>query len=256
MIDIHCHIIPEIDDGSRDILCSIDMAKMAYEDGVKKIIATPHFYANHYENSFFSIEEKLHMLNSELKNNEINLEILPGQEIFLDNHLLNLYKKGIINTLNKNNKYMLLETDFTTFPKEHMDLIYEMRIKGIRTIIAHPERYLYVQKDIESLNPFIEEGCLFQLNAGSIMGVYGKEVKKTSKLLIEKGLCDFVASDAHGVGKRNPKLRECYDFIENNYEYIYDDILENAGAVVNGFEIEKRHEVVKVRRRGFFGIFK
>lgn len=255
MIDIHCHIIPSIDDGSKDMDCSIEMAKMAYEDGVEKIIATPHFYPGRYENSFETIENNLAILNKELKSRNIDLDIFPGQEVFLEKNLLNLYKDGILNTLNKS-KYMLIETEFVKYPKECIELIYELKIQGIKAIIAHPERYSYVHKNLEILNDFIEEGCLFQLSAGSILGLYGKDCERTSKALIENGLCDFVASDAHGIGKRNPKLGECYRFMEQNYKEVYYDILKNAEDLIERREIEKYHKKVKNNKKSFFSFFK
>lgn len=255
MIDIHCHIISGIDDGSKDMDCSIEMAKMAYEDGTKKIIATPHFYAGRYENSFETIENNLAILNKELKSRNIDLDIFPGQEVFLEKNLLNLYKDRTLNTLNKS-KYMLIETEFIKYPKEHIELIYELKVQGITTIIAHPERYAYAHKNLEILNDFIEEGCLFQLSAGSILGLYGKDCEKTSKALIENGLCDFVASDAHGIGKRNPKLGECYRFMEQNYKEVYYDISKNAEDLIEGREIEKYHKKIKNKKKSFFSFFK
>ncbi|WP_392486718.1 tyrosine-protein phosphatase [Haloimpatiens sp. FM7315] len=249
MIDVHCHILPSVDDGSKDMETSIEMAKIAYEDGIRKIIATPHYYRGYFENKFCDVKAKVKELNEELKNREIQIEVIEGQEIFLDSHTLEMFKKGDIGPIN-NKKYMLLELDFAKFQKSAIETLYELKIKGITPIIAHPERYMYFWKDIREINYLIEEGCLFQINAGSITGLYGKEAQKTAKILIEKGICNFLGTDAHSVGRRKPKLKEAYSWVEENHRDMYLKLLENAENLINGKDIELNNKKIE-EKKGF-----
>ncbi|MFD3155940.1 tyrosine-protein phosphatase [Haloimpatiens sp. FM7330] len=252
MIDIHCHIVPSIDDGAKDLETSVEMLKIAKEDGIRKIIATPHFYMEgSFENKYEDVSKKVEELNIEAKKRNIDIEILPGQEVFLDKHTLEYYKRGIIQPLHKT-KYMLLEFHGGEFPKHALDTIYELKILGIKTIIAHPERYPYFFNDnLTLLNNFISEGCLFQVTAGSILGIYGKECKKSAKKLIENNVCDFIASDAHGTGRRKPVLSECCKLLKNNNEQLYKRVTANASRLVGGQDIEVVHRKIEVKK-GFF----
>ncbi|KOA20586.1 tyrosine-protein phosphatase YwqE [Clostridium homopropionicum DSM 5847] len=235
MIDIHCHILPGIDDGAKDMEMSLEMLRIAEEDGIKKIIATPHFYRGYFENQYKDIEKSVEELNKAAKENNINVEVLPGQEIFLDNHTLQDYKEGAINCLNYSG-YMLIELPNKEIPKYTFDIIYELRLLGVKTIIAHPERYYFVEKDIKILNRFIEEGCLFQLNATSLNGTFGKKIQKTAINLMKNGLCNFVASDAHSTTRRIPKLKSTLMEIKHQNKQIYEKVINNANNLSNRTE--------------------
>ncbi|KEH98790.1 tyrosine-protein phosphatase [Clostridium massiliodielmoense] len=254
MIDIHCHILPGIDDGSKNIDVSLKMLRIAEEDGISKIIATPHFYRGHYENEYQDVVKSVEELNKLASENNINVEVLPGQEIYLDNYTLKHYKEGKLKGLN-DAKYMLIEFSMMDYPKDALDIIYELKLQGIKPIIAHPERYIYVQDDLTILNDFINEQCYFQLNAGSITGVFGKKAQKTSMKLIEYGVCDFVASDAHTTGRRSPKLKEALMTIHNKNKSLYEKLIANNSKILNDDEICYTTKKIKVKRR-FLGIFK
>ncbi|EDS78543.1 tyrosine-protein phosphatase YwqE [Clostridium botulinum C str. Eklund] len=254
MIDIHCHILPGIDDGSKDIDVSLEMLRIAEEDGINKIIATPHFYRGHYENEYQDAVKSVKELNKLARENNINVEVFPGQEIYLDKYTLKYYKEKKIKGLN-DTKYMLIEFSMMDYPRDVLDIIYELKLQGIKPIIAHPERYIYVQDNLSTLNDFINEQCYFQLNSGSIAGVFGKKVQKTAMKLIENGICDFVASDAHTVGKRSPKLKEALMIIYNKNKSIYENIITNSSKMLNDGEICYITKGIKAKRR-FLGIFR
>ena len=186
MIDIHSHILPGIDDGSKDMEMSIKMLKMAEEKGTKTIVATPHYirgrYENHYENIFDLHQE----VKVAAKNAGLKIEVLLGQEVMLDKYALNLCKEKKIRGIN-GTSYMLIEFPMDKLPNDAIDLIYELRVIGIKPIIAHPERYEYIMDSLPNINDFISEGCLFQINAGSLQGLFGKKVQKCAKLLVKEG---------------------------------------------------------------------
>jgi protein-tyrosine phosphatase len=250
MIDIHTHILPGIDDGADTIETSLEMLKIAQNDGVKTIIATPHYYKGHFETGYEDVLKLAYDINIKAKENNIDIEILSGQEVFLNNHVLSLYKQGLIGTLN-NTKYMLIELPFDHIPKETFDIIYELRLLGVVPIIAHPERYAYIVKKPSIINQFIDEGCLFQLTSGSITGLFGKDVQKTSETLIRNRICHFISSDAHTSNKRCPEIKKSFDKIikfDNGY---IDILMNNVEKMIVNCDIHQCLEKIKERRRIF-----
>lgn len=151
MVDIHSHIIPGIDDGSNSLETTLNMMSIAKEAGVTKMVATSHYYRGKFENSISVIEKKANELNYTLKEKGVDIDVIPGQEVFIDNYTLKDYKEGIIGTIN-NTDYMLVEFDMMSLGENAIDTLYELQIKGIKPIIAHPERYTYIQKDIYKIN--------------------------------------------------------------------------------------------------------
>lgn len=254
MLDIHSHIIPGIDDGSKNIEMSLEMIRIAAHDGIKNIIATPHYYTGYFEKNYSYVEEYVGFLNDKVKKEELNINILPGQEIFIDSHTLNNFNEGIIATLNYS-KYILVEFEMDKFNESSMDILYELRLRGIEPIIAHPERYIYVVDNPSFLNKFIDESYAFQINSGSITGAFGKNVAKTAEILIQHGICSFVASDAHSINKRSPKMSKALDMVKEKNEMSYETILNNFEALLSNKNLYFNYEKIKEKRR-FFGFFK
>lgn len=251
MIDTHCHVIPGIDDGAGDIETSLEMLKIAEEDGIKTIIATPHYYRNKYECNIEDAKKRLDVLKELSQNEGISVEIIQGQEVFLDKYTVNLYKDGTIGTIN-NSKYILVETSFVgSKPKDVLENIYEIRLLGLTPILAHPERYGFIIQDNSSINEFIKEGCLFQITSSSITGVFGKDVKKTSENLIKNGICNFIGSDAHTTGRRSPKMKEALEEVRKLNEDIYESIEKNSQAIISNKELDIKIELVKKKRKFF-----
>lgn len=250
MIDIHTHILPGIDDGSKDVDYSIKMLKIAEDNGIKKIIATPHFYRGYYENEYEDVCKYIENLKKKIVEISIDIEIFPGQEIFLDNHTLQLYKNGTIKGLN-DSKYILVEFSMETMPKQALDILYELKIAGSVPIIAHPERYLYFMKKPSLINEFIEENHLFQLNSGSIKGLFGKGVQKLAYTLIEHNLCDFIASDAHSTGRRSPKIEEAIIAGDKLSRGLKDKVIKNAERILTNSNIDSYAEKIKEKKSIF-----
>lgn len=236
MIDIHTHLLPNIDDGPEGIDTTLKMIEIYKNEGVSSVIATPHYYLPKFENIPNVIKEKVESVNNILKENNIDFKIYPGSEVFVSKHILEDIKQGRIQTLN-DTRYILLEFDFKKFPSYGLDLIYEIHLLGYRVIVAHPERYEYVIDDITFLNSLIDEGCLIQLNSSSLTGIFGKEVKKTALKIVENGSYNFIATDAHTLNKRGPYISEAMAIL-NEYNKSSDkylkEMLENLS---NNFEI-------------------
>ena len=252
MIDIHSHILPGIDDGPKDMEMSIKMLKLAEEKGTKTMIATPHYiksiYENHYDEVFALHQElKLAALAAGIK-----VEILLGQEVMLDKYSLELCKEKKLRGIN-GTSYLLIEFPMDKLPKDALDLIYELRLLDIKPIIAHPERYEYIYEEPVMMNDFIEEGCVFQINTGSLQGLFGKKVQNCAKLLVREGLANFIASDAHSINRRCPGIiegireatvidREIEKKLSGNLELLF----LNKTIEINGQKIKKKKSIFQL----------
>lgn len=254
MIDIHSHLLPCIDDGSKDLETTLKMIEIYKSQGVDKVIATPHYYINMFENTKEIIQTEVNKINNELKERNIDFEILPGSEVFATKSIINDIKEGIIQTLN-NSRYILLEFDFKRFPDYGLDLIYELHLLGYRVIIAHPERYHYVIQNPLFLNEFINEGCLIQLNASSVVGLFGNEIKKLSNRIINNGSFNFIATDAHTTNGRGPYFNEAISIIEKYNKNFRHSINKDVEMLINNVEICSKLNKMK-EKRTIFNIFK
>ncbi|WP_461207725.1 tyrosine-protein phosphatase [Clostridium sp. DL1XJH146] len=254
MIDLHSHIIPNIDDGSKSYDMTVNMLKQAEADGTNIIFATPHFKKFYYETRYSDILKKVDEINLICEGENIDVEVISGQEILLDEYTLKEFDEGNLGTLN-NTKYMLVEFPMDKLGNDNLDTVYELRVQGIIPIIAHPERYAYVENNIASLNCFIKEGCLFQINTGSITGTYGVKVQKTVFNLLNNGICHFIGSDAHSDDRRKPGLTSALNYIENMDKWLLNEIELNSNLLVQGKDIFSQVELVEEKRKKRFGIF-
>jgi protein-tyrosine phosphatase len=250
LIDIHSHILPAIDDGAKNIEKTLQMLQIASDDGIKKIVATPHFYRGYYENKYIDICKLVEEVNIKVKEKQISVEIFPGQEVFLDTHTLDLFREGIIKGIN-GTRYMLIEFPMDTMPKSALDIIYELRVLGMVPIIAHPERYRYIIEKPSLINNFIDENCLFQINSGSIQGIFGRSVQKTSEILITHGICNFIASDAHSTKTRVPKIKEALEIVADLNSALKVVLTENTDKLLRDEQIMLATEKIKEKKSIF-----
>lgn len=254
MIDIHSHILPCLDDGSTSIGESINMLALAEKDGTEMIFATPHYYRGVYETDFQTVKLEIEKLNKEAKDNGLKIEIGCGQEILLDDDSIDLIRSEKIKGLNET-RYILIEFPMDKLPDNAFDLIYELEIMNLIPILAHPERYRYIIEKPVKINNFIDEGCFLQLNSGSIKGIFGKEVKKTSELLIKNGVCSFIASDAHNLRHRTPGLKDAISIVQAYDENIVLDIYQNLSSMVKNEKIKLKANRLS-ERKTIFSFFK
>ena len=254
MIDMHIHLLPGIDDGSKSMDETEQMLKMIEKDGIHSVIATPHFYRGHYENNREDVEKLVHRVNEFSVESGINVKLFPGQEVFLDEHTVDEYECRHIAPM-AGTDYMLVELPMIKMPENAMDIVYELKIRGIRPIMAHPERYRYIIENPEKINLFVDEGCLLQLNAGSICGKFGSNVKKTAHTLIKNGMCNFIGSDAHSSTRRRPGLSEAFDIVKNLDEELAEILEQNGEKLLENGNIDLCRERIKIKK-GFFSFFK
>lgn len=190
-VDIHSHILPGIDDGAKDVNQSLELIKEIKKLGFSKIIGTPHTYNGIYDNTNDTISKSYQSLSNKLNS---NLNITFASEYMIENSLIERVKKKTILTLKDN--YVLVEMSFIAPPINLYDIIYEIKVNGYIPILAHPERYLF----IDSLKEFFKlkkYGCLFQANLLSTTDYYGVNVRKNLDRLLKNNAIDFVGSDIH-----------------------------------------------------------
>ncbi|PCD09425.1 tyrosine protein phosphatase [Peribacillus simplex] len=217
MIDIHCHILPGVDDGSADMKESLNMARKAAEVGITHLFATPHHLNEKYVNVKSNIIDRAVRLNENLHQNNIPLTIHLGQEVRIHRDIFTSLEKEEILTLDDKGTYLLLELPSGNVPTYTQEVIYELLLKGITPIIVHPERNKELIENHNLLFKLVQEGAITQLTSGSIIGLFGKNVKAFSKKIIEHNLAHFIATDAHNIGPRGFTLQEAYETITKTY---------------------------------------
>ena len=249
MIDLHSHRLPNVDDGSKDMNMSIEMIKEAIKCGTKKIVATPHYAKGYYTNEYNKIKEIFPEFKDKIEK-ELDVEIYHGQEVYFTENILEEFKMGNIGTIN-DSRYMLVEFPPMDFKVESLDYLYELQIRDIVPVVAHPERYRAVMKNPEILNEFIEAGCLFQLNGTSLHGAFGKESQKASRILLNSGVYNFIGSDAHRSDKRTMNLTESIEIIKKSNKNYLDLMRESSELLLENKEVTYQGEKIKVKK----GIF-
>lgn len=251
MIDIHSHVIPGIDDGAKNEEMAIEMLKIAEKSGTRKLVVTPHFMRGRFNYEYNEVTEEVDNLKKIAEENKIHIEIYQGQEIYYSENILKYFNEGIIGTIN-GSRYMLIEFPMLEFNLDKIiDNLYELQIKGIVPIIAHPERYKPFMKKPSLINELIKEGCLFQLNAGSLTGEFGKDVKKIAELYYENKIYNFVGSDAHRADRRNPDLNEFHNMVDKeNIKFL----IQSSEAMLNNEKVDFEGNMIKERKK-FLGLF-
>ncbi|WP_186431531.1 tyrosine-protein phosphatase [Clostridium sp. BSD9I1] len=253
MFDIHSHIIHGVDDGAKTLEESLGMLEIAEKEGHEYIVATPHYAREYYENPYETIVEKVKELNTIVKEKNINIKILPGQEVYLDDQTLRDHKNGLLGTIN-NTSYMLVEFPMNTLPKNILDILYELRVRGVNPIIAHPERYKYFIEKPSLINSFLEEEYLFQINSASLKGVFGKKTQETAVRLVQHGVVNFIGSDCHSLNKRCPGIAKAINTINEISPSIVEDIKENCKCLLDDKPIEVNYSLIK-EKKSIFSFF-
>ena len=236
MVDLHSHIIYNVDDGPSSIEESLKMINEAGKAGIRRIIATPHFHEKVFE------AERAFERFDELKWRAYGLGVVlyMGNEIFSSPHVIDLIKSGRCLTLN-NSKYVLLEFPFDAVPSYIFEVLNKFHSDGFIPIIAHPERNKFFLSEHEALKEFVEAGCLIQVDAGSITGVYGQHVKYLCRRLIKEHAVSFVASNAHFAEDYSDRYRKAYQTVKKwaGEEYTEKLFSDNAQKIIDEESLNK-----------------
>lgn len=219
MYDLHCHLLPGIDDGARDMAESLVLAEMAQADGVQGLVVTPHLHPGRWENTRAVVEASVGELQTALVQAGLSVKVSWSAEVRLSDDILGLVGEGQIPFYGEidGHQLMLLE-----FPHGHIvpgsdKLVDWLLSRGIRPMIAHPERNKAVMRDPDLILPFVEKGCWLQVTANSITGDFGAKAHETAAWLLQRDLVTLVASDAHNARYRTPRLSAAYDRVAQTY---------------------------------------
>lgn len=235
MIDIHCHILADIDDGPKDWETSIKIAKLSKSEGISKIIATPHWVqGTNWETNSEEIIKKVDILNRLIDKEKINIKVFPGMEVAITERLVHLLNSGEILTL-AGTKCLLLEMPFRSLPFGLEKILNELLLNDIVPILGHPERNIDFQNKPSVIKKFIELGAMVQITSTSLTGSYGKEAQKCAIELSKLNFVDFIATDAHSPERRPPLIKEALHIWEKyskgNIERFIDESYEKLGKI-------------------------
>lgn len=254
MIDLHCHILPGVDDGAENIEASIAMAEQAVSQGITHILCTPHHNNGKYTNPKSEVISLVASLQAELDKRKLPLTVLEGQEVRITGDLIEDIRKDKILFTDLEDTYILIEFPTMEVPSYTEQVFFELLQMEKVPVIVHPERNAHFRKDPNNLIPFLEMGCLAQLTAPSYVGVFGKDIQKTAKIMVEHNLVQMVASDAHGVSKRPFYMKEIFSQIENDFGMdVVNKLQQVAKDLLNGDEVDYPNYVeVKKKKFGLF----
>jgi len=227
MIDIHSHLIHSIDDGAQSLEAAIAQLKLMAEGGISGVFLTSHYFKGHYEYSRAEYLAKYSELASEIAHQGIAINLYPGFEVFL--------QKGIEEDVAKHqltladSRYVLIETELNSLPSDFYDCVFKLLRKGYKPILAHAERYAGLAQQPNAYNHLIDRDVYLQINAGSLLGQYGRSVRQIAWSLIDDGLVHFMGSDDHVRGEYQNYFDACTE-IRNQYDDFTLKLLTKTNA--------------------------
>ena len=218
MIDIHAHILPGIDDGAQNLTDALEMAALAVESGVTVLAATPHCMDFADRSNFWGPEliRQLQNFRTELKKAGIPLTVVPGMEVFGTERVPELLRQKKLLGLNGSD-YLLIEFPFQSYAAQATEILEDVLAAGMHPVIAHPERYDYVQEDPRLLNFWTEMGCLLQINKGSLLGRFGRQIQQLALELVARRFAFAVASDAHTPDIRTTWMKDVQQLLREEF---------------------------------------
>jgi protein-tyrosine phosphatase len=206
MVDIHCHLLPGVDDGAADWEVCLEMGRVAAADGITTIVATPHWPLNNEAPSAERVRELAAEVQELFNTEGIEIRVLPGHELMILPESPDELASGRALTIGGTSRYALLETPYHHLPFYLREIVFQVQSRGFTPVLAHPERNPTIQTKPETLQEYLEAGCLVQVTAGSILGSFGASPKRAAEFLLRQGWCHVIASDAHSANSRPPAL--------------------------------------------------
>jgi protein-tyrosine phosphatase len=255
MIDLHCHVLPGLDDGPRFLKESLDMARTAVNNNIQTIVATPHSLNGFFVNTWESIVKVTSSVQDALQRENIELNIYPGVEVQMGPDLFEALERGEAATINNNGRYMLVEFPAFSMPAGAREFIFKLKLQDITPIIAHPERHLILQHDLNQLHELVNQGALCQLTALSLTGEFGGTVKKSAEEMIRTGLAHVIATDAHFDNDRINALAKSVDLaaeVMQDYSRAEQMVTKTPAAIINGEDVDLPEPDLKKKKRFFF----
>ena len=265
MYDLHCHMLPGIDDGATDLDTAIAMARIAEQDGITHLACTPHIYPGLYENNGEGIKKAMQAFQLILDDNGIKLKLSYAADAHMVPELLDGLRTGRIPTIN-GSKYFLLEPSHHVAVPRFVDTVFNITASGFTPLITHPERLSWVGEHYDEFYECVKNGAWIQLTSGSVSGRFGEEAQFWSQKMLEDGIVHVLATDAHNLKQRAPYLKEGEEAAaqwvgeEEARLMVYDrpkGIWENMPVEQQTKALLFRPEdMIKKKKRGFFsGLF-
>jgi protein-tyrosine phosphatase len=248
-VDIHCHLIPGIDDGAKSWQETHAMAEIAVDEGVATIIATPHQLGTYAHNDGDTIRQRTEELQQQLQEHGVDLRVLPGADVRIDEPMLAGLRAGHVLTLADRGKHVLLELPHELyFPLE--GVLAALDRAGLVGILSHPERNQGLLKDPQQASRLVKLGCLMQITAGSLLGAFGPAPQQMAEWMLEQGLVHFLATDAHGCRSRRPLMRRAFQYAAElvEEEVAVEICCRNPAAVAAGQPVASPRRPVTKRR--------
>lgn len=245
-VDINCHLVTNIDDGANSWSESREMADMAAADGISTIVVTPHQLGNYGHNTGSLIRERTRELQDHLHEHQIPLTVLPGADVRIEDGMIEKLSRGEVLSLGDHRKHVLLELPHELyFPIQ--GVLGDLRRHGMEGILSHPERNQGLLKEPRHVEGLVEEGCLMQVTAGSLMGTFGPHCQSMAEWMIEQRLTHFVSTDAHGPRSRRPLLRRAFERVVKmtDRKYAIDICCNNPAAVATGCDVKPIERIVR-----------
>jgi len=238
-VDVHCHIVYRVDDGSKSLDMTLKMVDMAYESGTRIMIATPHYEIGRYENNNEKIKSRFNEIKAAAEKKYPDFKVFLGHEVMYTYGIPDRLERGEINTM-AGSKYVLIEfgyEDAVSFIKEAVE---EVIGYGYIPIIAHVERYANVMKKLDNVGELIKKGALIQVNTSTVAGKYGRGMRRKVLKLIKNDMVHFLGTDAHNDTNRNPDIGGCLEVLKKKVdeEKINEIFRDNALKVINGETID------------------
>lgn len=231
LVDVHCHIIPYVDDGAKDMKTAVKMLKMEYEEGVRVIIATPHFRKKMFETTRLEIIKQFLLLHEEAKKIGDGMELFLGCEFHANEEMVKLLHEKKVSTM-AGSRYVLTEFKNSAEFEYINEKILSLLAEGYRPIIAHIERVSCFRKDLELVEELVNIGAKVQVNTESIIGDFS--TKRFCKKLMKKNLLHFVGTDCHDTKNRPPRMQEAYDYVAKKFgsEYAFQLFVKNPMKII------------------------
>lgn len=240
MIDIHCHILPNFDDGSSCIRESVGMAAIACDSGVTDIVCTPHVRCgdDNPATVMSEIKSLYDSLVSEVKEAEIPVRLHMGAEILLLPGTTTYIERKLLPTI-AGGDYILVEFPFDAPSEYILSMLKKVKSTGFRPVIAHPERYSASRREPGLLPELFDRGYILQINKGSILGSFGSRIRATAIEMLDHGLCHVIASDAHSTQSRTPDMGRVLEFLNERYDPDYIELLleENPKRIIESRDV-------------------
>lgn len=247
--DIHCHILPGIDDGAADLKTSLAMAQLAVQDGIQTIIATPHQMGNFSQNRGEQIRKLVCQTQAAFDAAQIPLTVLPGADVRIESNMLEAIQAGDVLTLADRHKHVLLELPHELYFSIDAVLA-QLAAVGIQGILSHPERNAGILSRPGIVEELVDQGCLMQVTAGSLMGTFGPASQQLAESMLLNGLVHFLATDAHSARSRRPLIRRAYTRVSEmvNPQLAKLICCDNPAHVVNGHEVPAGRSTRKAKK--------